>query len=416
MTMTGLFDPARHEPLQATPWDEDTARTAIDRIVDAARLEYRPGEGWSTHPLDDPDGPGSVDRPLYHGAAGVLLALRHLARAGGSAPGRPLPDALPLLARLREVNHAGVADHRHGTASFLIGDVGMDLLLWTLQPGEALAQRLHEAISGNLHNPVREALWGNAGTMLAAIFLAEATGEARWAALVRQAADALEAELEVDPDTGTWVWVQNLYGRPAERMLGAGHGFAGNVHPFLRGAALLPAGQVARVTGQALATLQATALRADGGANWLPAINPGRLDQKRLVQDCHGAPGIVCRLSTAPRTAAWDALLAEAGELTWFAGPLSKGPSLCHGTTGSALALHKLWLRTGDAVWRDRARALALHAAGQVERQRRLHGQGRHSLWTGDLGVACVLQDCLLEARGGEGGEGRAGFPSLDHF
>ena len=349
-------------------------------------------------------------------SAGVLLALRHLARAGGSAPGRPLPDALPLLARLREVNHAGVADHRHGTASFLIGDVGMDLLLWTLQPGEALAQRLHEAISGNLHNPVREALWGNAGTMLAAIFLAEATGEARWAALVRQAADALEAELEVDPDTGTWVWVQNLYGRPAERMLGAGHGFAGNVYPFLRGAALLPAGQVARGTGQALATLQATALRADGGANWLPAINPGRLDQKRLVQDCHGAPGIVCRLSTAPRTAAWDALLAEAGELTWFAGPLSKGPSLCHGTTGSALALHKLWLRTGDAVWRDRARALALHAAGQVERQRRLHGQGRHSLWTGDLGVACVLQDCLLEARSGEGGEGRAGFPSLDHF
>lgn len=413
MTMTGLFDPARHEPLQAAPWTEGAARAAIARIVDAALAEYRPGEGWSTHPLDDPEGPGQCDAPLYHGAGGVVLALRHLARAGAIGPTRALPDFGPLLARLRDVNHAGLADHRHGSASWLIGDVGLDLLLWSLQPDEALAQRLHQAITDNLHNPVREALWGNAGTVLAAIFLAEATGEARWAALVRQAADALESELEVDPDTGTWVWMQDLYGRPAERMLGAGHGFAGNVFPFLRGSALLPADQVARVTERAFETLQATALRADGGANWLPAIDPQRVDPKRLVQDCHGAPGIVCRLATAPRTAAWDGLLAEAGELTWHAGPLSKGPSLCHGTIGSALALHKLWRRTGDALWRDRARALALHAAGQVERQRALQGQGRHSLWTGDLGVACVLQDCLPDDAIADG---REGFPSLDRF
>lgn len=413
MTMTGLFDPARHEPLQAAPWTEGAARAAIARIVDAALAEYRPGEGWSTHPLDDPEGPGQCDAPLYHGAGGVVLALRHLARAGAIGPTRALPDFGPLLARLRDVNHAGLADHRHGSASWLIGDVGLDLLLWSLQPDEALAQRLHQVITDNLHNPVREALWGNAGTVLAAIFLAEATGEARWAALVRQAADALESELEVDPDTGTWVWMQDLYGRPAERMLGAGHGFAGNVFPFLRGSALLPADQVARVTERAFETLQATALRADGGANWLPAIDPQRVDPKRLVQDCHGAPGIVCRLATAPRTAAWDGLLAEAGELTWHAGPLSKGPSLCHGTIGSALALHKLWRRTGDALWRDRARALALHAAGQVERPRALQGQGRHSLWTGDLGVACVLQDCLPDDAIADG---REGFPSLDRF
>ena len=413
MTMTGLFDPARHEPLSAAPWDEGAARAAIARIVDAALAEYRPGEGWRAHPLDDPETPSQCDAPIYHGAAGVVLALRHLTQTGAIGPMEALPDFGPLLARLRDDNHASLADHRHGSASFLIGDVGMDLLLWTLQPDEALAQRLHHSIAGNLHNTAREALWGNAGTVLAAIFLAEATGEARWADLVRQAADALEAEMEVDPDTDTWVWVQDLYGRPAQRMLGAGHGLAGNVFPFLRAAALLPPAQVARVTERAFETLQATALRADGGANWLPAIDPGRADPKRLVQDCHGAPGIICRLATAPRTPAWDQLLGEAGALTWHAGPLSKGPSLCHGTAGSALALHKLWQRTGDAVWRDRARALALHAVGQVERQRALHGRGRHSLWTGDLGVACVLQDCLLDDGGGEG---CGGLPSLDRF
>lgn len=143
MTMTGLFDSARHEPLAGEAWSDSSARAAIDRIVECTLAEFRPGEGWLTHPLDDPDGPGRVDRPLYHGAAGVVLALRHLARAGAIAPSLALPDVGPLLARLRDVNHAGLADARHGCASFLLGDVGMDLLLWTLQPGEALAQRLH---------------------------------------------------------------------------------------------------------------------------------------------------------------------------------------------------------------------------------------------------------------------------------
>jgi len=94
---------------------------------------------------------------------------------------------------------------------------------------------------------VREALWGNPGTVLAAIHMAEATGEARWIALVRKAADVLQAEMEIDADTGTWLWVQNLYGRPPVRYIGAGHGFAGNAYPFLRAAALLRADQVALV-------------------------------------------------------------------------------------------------------------------------------------------------------------------------
>jgi hypothetical protein len=46
-----------------------------------------------------------------------------------------------------------------------------------------------------------------------------------------------------------------------------------------------------------------------------------------------------------------------------------------------------------------------MHAAAQVERARARHGQGRHSLWTGDLGVACVLWNCV---------RGEAWFPMLD--
>ena len=36
-----------------------------------------------------------------------------------------------------------------------------------------------------------------------------------------------------------------------------------------------------------------------------------------------------------------------------------------------------------------------MHAAAQVAAVRRRHGRGRHTLWTGDLGTAMYLQQCL---------------------
>ncbi|MDP3820882.1 MAG: LanC-like protein [Burkholderiales bacterium] len=403
--MTGLFDPTRHEPLQAPPWDEAAALAAIRRIADAALAACEPGLGWRAHPLDDPEPPIDRFHNLYFGSGGVIWALRHLAQGGAI---EALPDFTPFVATLREANRPLLADSHHGSASYLFGDAGLDLLHWALQPDEAVARRLFDTVRGNLHNPARETLWGNPGTVLAAIHMAEATGEARWAALVREAADALQAEMEVDADTGTWLWVQNLYGRPPVRYIGAGHGFAGNVYPFLRAAALLPTEQVALLAERALATLQATAQLADGGANWFPGINPQRpAHWLPSVQDCHGAPGIVCRLAAAPRTPAWDTLLLQAGALTWHAGPLSKGASLCHGTAGSGFAMLKLWRRSGQPVWLVRARALAMHGCGQVERHRVEHGQGRHSLWTGDLGLACLLWNCVA---------GSDALPTLDVF
>ena len=403
--MNGLFDPARHEPLQAPPWDAAAAQDAIGRIADSALAAWEPGLGWRAHPLDDPEAPNDRFLNLYFGAGGVIWALRHLEHRDAI---QALPDFAPFVATLREANRPLLVESKHGSASYLFGDAGLDLLHWALQPDEAVAQRLFDTVQGNLHNTARETLWGNPGTVLAAIHMAEATGEARWTALVCEAADVLQDEMEIDPDTGTWLWVQNLYGRPPVRYIGAGHGFAGNAYPFLRAAALLPADQVALIAERAFATLQATAQHVDGGTNWFPGINSQRPGHwLPPVQDCHGAPGIICRLAAAPRTPEWDSLLLQAGALTWHAGPLSKGAGLCHGTAGSGFAMLKLWRRSGDAVWLERARALAVHACGQVERHRVAHGQGRHSLWTGDLGLACLLWNCIA---------GTDDFPTLDVF
>jgi lantibiotic modifying enzyme len=97
----------------------------------------------------------------------------------------------------------------------------------------------------------------------------------------------------------------------------------------------------------------------------------------------------------APEDEAWGELLLAAGRLVWEAGPLRDAPGLCHGTAGNAYALLALWRRTGDERWLERARAFAQHAAGQVEERAARLGHGRHSLFTGDEGVALCLASCV---------------------
>ncbi len=402
--MAVLFDPARHEPLNAPAWSEGLARDAIARITRETFEAFDPALGWPAHPRDDPATPETRFHEIYFGSGGVIWALEHLARSGAVARQR---DFLPFVEGIVARNRAQIGEPQHGTQSFLIGDAGLLMLQWTLAPSEAVAVQLLQVVRSNLRNTALEQLWGSPGTLLASIFMAEATGRAEWIEVLREGVQILWQQMEPHEEAGgSWLWVQDLYGRRYP-MLGAGHGFAGNVFPAFRGAAWLDPALVQGFADRALQTLQATALRDDGRINWHPMVAAadkvnGKLP---LVQDCHGAPGIVCRLAAAPRSPGWDELLLGAGELTWHAGPLSKGVAFCHGTAGSALALLKLWRRTGDGLWLDRARALAMHALGQSEAHRLQYGRHRYSLWTGDLGLACVLWACV---------QGSDGFPTLD--
>jgi DUF1680 family protein len=139
------------------------------------------------------------------------------------------------------------------------------------------------------------------------------------------------------------------------------------------------------------------ALAEGGHANWPPSLQEplAKPDGSIPTQWCHGAPGIVASAAALPPDAGLDAVLLAGGELTWAAGPLRKGASLCHGTGGNGLALLELFARTRDERWLERARRFAMHAVAQVEAARRQHGRGRYTLWTGDLGTAVYLQRCL---------------------
>jgi hypothetical protein len=336
---------------------------------------------------------------LYFGAAGVLWALHHLRRVEAAAFGQDFRALLPRLLTLNREEHAVNPYPQH--ASLLCGDVGVLLLMVRLAPDPTIADELSERVAANDALPLLELLWGTAGTMLTCVAMNGLTGEARWGDAYRVQARRLLDDLE--PSEFGPLWTQDLYGRSA-RYLGLGHGYAGNMLALLRGWRWLTAEQQARLADIIPRTLAATAVESEAGVNW-PAVAAGE-PPTYLVQICHGAPGIVAAFAGCPfSTPELERLLRRGGDLVWQAGPLTKGSNFCHGTAGNGYAFLKLHKRTGDAMWLDRARAFAMTAIAQCGEARRQYGQGRYSLWTGDLGLACYLCDCIT---------GEAGFPTVD--
>jgi hypothetical protein len=380
-----LYDPAAHEPLADEPWHPARVRAAIGRIVADADAAFDPHDLW---PADEWD-LWEARPPLsgiYVGAAGVIWALDALRRRGLAETRIDLTAAAHRgVEKYREL--PDFADPPHGHASLWDGESGVLLVAWRLEPSPALADDLLARVRENAHNETNELMWGAPGTMLAARAMSDSTGDARWSEAWRESADELIARWEPDG-----LWTQRLYG-DVVRYLGPAHGFAGNVLALAQGGALTP--ELAR---RARDTAARTAVLEDGLANWAPHEAMGLIgkDGEIRVQWCHGAPGVVACLAGLLD----EELLLAGAELTWRAGPLRKGPSLCHGTAGNGYAFLRAFERTGDERWLDRARAFAVHALRQVEA-----APGRYSLWTGGIGAAFYAADCL---------DARAGVPTLD--
>jgi hypothetical protein len=357
-----LFTPEAHEVLAEEPWSAEKARTAIASIVADAEGAF--DDGWPLHPQDkeDEDDPGARFRTVYLGGAGVVDALHRLARRGFTDLRR---DYVPYLERSLEAQPD--FPDEDSDRSLWGGQTGIRLVLQRLAPSQSNLERLSVLIAANERDERCELMWGSPGTILAGRELGlDVTSSIEWLH------DQRDAE---------GLWTQHMYGRTT-RYLGPAHGFAGCV---------LALGDVTDVSE----TLQPFAVEEDGLVNWPPLpglrLGEGSRDGQIRMQWCHGAPGIVATLAHI-----LDKELALAGgELTWRAGPLRKGANLCHGTAGNGYAFLALLDRTGDERWLTRARAFAMHAAAQVEHNRSEYGRGRYTLWTGDLGTALYLADCI---------------------
>jgi hypothetical protein len=395
-----MLDSARHVPVASQAWDAAEAQTAVDEIVADAHTRLDESHFWPAHPQDE--GGEDGDTSLYMGAAGVIWALDHLARIGATRHGRTLLGLRSRLVEVSQRHRAALGDYGlHASLHF--GDFPALLVAMRLQPDAVTADLIHARASDNNALPVRELMWGLPGSMLACIFMDAMVGEARWRALFATQAKRLLDELE-DTELGP-LWTQDLYGS-RERYLGTVHGFAGNMIPLLRGWDWLDQEQRARVTDAVLRTIAANALWSELGAQWHQIA--GMDGPPRLCQHCHGAPGMVTTFADAPfSTLELEELLLAGGELTWNAGPLANGSNLCHGTGGNGYAFLKLYRRTNDRRWLARARTFAMTAVAQCREARAKHGRGRYSLWTGDVGLAVYLRDCIL---------GKPTFPTIDVF
>ena len=204
-----LFDPARHEELSPIEWDENRVRGAIAHIAADIEDHFSEVTYWPSHPLDleggdDPHLPGT---PLYHGACGVIWLNSFGSRAFGS---------------------------------YLMGDIPILMLAFGNTPTTELGDRIAALIASNVDSPARELMWGSPGTMLAALFLYERTGQERWADLFRRTAGKLWTQLQWSPECACHYWIQDLYGHQCTYLDGV-HGFVATALPIIRGRGILSA-------------------------------------------------------------------------------------------------------------------------------------------------------------------------------
>jgi lantibiotic modifying enzyme len=400
-----LYDPARHEPLRPLAWDESQVRAAIEGIVKDTESRFTADRYWPLHSLDrqGEDQTTLFETSLYDGACGVFWALHYLEAVGAATLSR---GYAPELDRLLARNRARLGESaERKRSSFMLGDTPIQMMSFGEKQTEKIENALDALIAGNTEHPARELMLGSPGTLLATLFLYELTGNERWSDLFRLTASKLWSQLEWSPRHLCSYWTQDLFGRRTT-YLGAVHGFVATALPLIRGRRLLDTEEWNAWERCINNTVQRTADRLGTHANWRPELDGTSEAQKKLLQFCHGAPGFVICLAGLPGTALDDLLLA-AGQIIWSAGPLTKGSNLCHGTGGNGYALLKLYQRTHDSLWLERARSFAMHGIAQTQEDALRYGQLRYSLWTGDLGFAIYLWDCL---------RAEAQFPTLDVF
>jgi lantibiotic modifying enzyme len=388
-----LYDRGKHELLPKRQWSEGEARESICSIMRDAEDRLSRMAGWPQHPDEDSES-SELLSSIYCGVAGVVWGLDYLRRMGyesdfdlagaASIAAAKMPPEVPELPWF--------------PTSYMFGQLGVLLVKALLFDDTAAGELVQRRIEANLGDTAYELCTGTTGSMLAARFLFEKFGSSIWRELFIHSLDVLWSHWE-ELAPGIHLWPQRLDDGPVQSFVGAGHGFAGNVAIMLAAGELIDEPRRKELKRRATDTVKALATRANGKANWPPLFRAATV---MPVQWCHGAPGIITSFAAMPADddAELDALLIEGGELVWEAGPLStigKGCGICHGAAGNSFALLKLYHRTGDARWLERARILAMCATDQMHVQHKHFGQSWYSLWTGDIGVALVLHACLAE-------------------
>ncbi len=402
--MNQIWSLSRHEPLRAVHWDEDVVRTWIYDLVKAAAMLYQRDGYWPVHPRDFVDGK-EVPRPncLYYGSAGVIWALKRLE----TVLGINVPFDLAAAAEKNWI--AGCGKFNSNDSGFLLGKGGTQLLAYALGC-DAAGIDLRKSINtcGQVRQP-KEIISGAPAALLMAFHAFQIKQEEQWLDLFTRYGQIFLEDFGLKK-AQKWEWPQALDGIP-KPYIGAARGLVGAMLPFMLACDKFPSFQSPHLFDGLKNCLLETVLKCEPYANW-PQFLPGIKAEppEMLLQWCHGAPGIVSCLSYLPSSDFKDleSLFYKTAETIWEAGPLQKPCGLCHGTAGNAYAFLRCHSLSRDALWLDRARSFAMHAIEQSNHVRRRTQRRFYSLFSGDLGLAVFLSDCITQ-RGGH-------FPVVESF
>ncbi|MFN3238242.1 MAG: lanthionine synthetase C family protein [Pseudomonadales bacterium] len=390
-----LFAAERHESCTETPWDHAVVSAAIARCQ-ADSIDFLRNKLWRQQ------GEDVAATTMYEGALGVLWAVIETAELTGQTLDLDVPQlAAEIFADYTNFEAVEFTDLDvvNYEASYFLGHSGSVNMMQRFCPEQFdhWQSQLLELAAGNIENPTLEVLWGGPGSILpvlnnllvedSALTIGRDTRQ-KLLELFQRQFDFMRQQLQFAEDFNCQIWRQDLYGGQP-RLTGAGHGFVGNMFPFLRGQTLLSSEDREWLLATTVETLTRTARHEGGLANWptnldgMPADTP-----EFLVQWCHGAPGVLLSVNDIEKgySAALDHLLLQAGEAIWQAGPLKKGLGLCHGTDGNGFAFLKLFQRSGGEKWLERARAFAMHSLDQYQK---LPG-----FWVGDSALPLFLLAC----------------------
>ncbi|KAG7189671.1 hypothetical protein KM043_017343 [Ampulex compressa] len=203
--------------------------------------------------------------------------------------------------------------------------------------------------------------------------------------LISQIATCIIRSGQLHPDAKNSL----MYSWHNKEYVGAAHGLAGILYVLLQAREYLTKAQLEQDVLSAVRNLQK--LRFPSG-NFISSIGS---QTDRLVQWCHGAPGMTALFCLAFKVYNEPKFLEtaiECGEVVWERGILQKGYGLCHGVAGNAYSFLDLFQQTQDIKYLHRACKFAEWCMNYGKYQDRIPDRP-FSLFEGLAGVIYFLID-----------------------
>ncbi|XP_068083432.1 lanC-like protein 2 [Anabrus simplex] len=291
------------------------------------------------------------DYSVYTGISGIAFLFLLLGeRVHDSFFNRALECIEEVLPRLRNRN-----------VSFLTGDAGplaLGAVLFAREGNDNEKSNLISQLTGPLLRTALdldlpdEMLYGRAGYLYSLLFINKHLGEDTIpVSTIRRVVSAILcsginlARQEQFDVPLMYKWHDTYY-------VGAAHGLAGILFMLLQAKNYLERSELETLVCPTIDYLQEVRYPSGNFRSSLDSEND------KLVQWCHGAPGMVDLFCLAYGTFGREVYLdtaLECGEIVWRRGLLKKGYSICHGVAGNAYSFLSLFRATQDLKHLHRA-------------------------------------------------------------